>query len=128
MTFAEVLPPQCPPQGASDVSIDKAYRAVPNMTPKAKDFASHAALNKHLHENVDPCRFASCSLFLSKEKLITLTTRLPKMRAKTPYIAELSIPLGAGISVIDQKSAHIDFWSYAGFDQSAAVQKVELAQ
>ena len=72
MIFAEVLPPQCPPQGASDVSIEKAYRAVTSMTPQASDFASHAALKRPIGNGVDPCRHASCSLFLSKDACLMI--------------------------------------------------------
>ena len=123
MGYWEVLPQQCPPADAADVAISEAYRLV-GANPPAKDhFASYAKLGKPKPPTVDPCSWASCSLFTSLTHLRNMSA-LPKIRdAGAPFVAKLSLPVGAGMSRLKRK--HVDFWMFDTFDPTSAVSQVE---
>lgn len=122
MGFWEILPPQCPPIEAVDVAIVQAYRVVYSNPPAKEHFASFAKLGRPKPPHVNDCTYASCSLCTCIDKMRTLAG-LPKVRAKNPFIAALSIPQGAGRSMIKDK--HISFWMYDTFDPVAATLHVE---
>lgn len=123
MEYRESLPLQCPPEGATDQNIVLAYRAVMSNPPKAACFDSQAKRNRPLSELGDPCRHASCSLFTCREKATNIAGRLPKPRDGGPYIASMTIPTGAGRSLI--KKQHVDLWFYKDFDPTIVVVAVE---
>lgn len=123
MVFKEALPAQCPPDGATDKAIREAYRLVKAAHPQGDDFASHAHLGKQRPEVVGECQWASCSLFTSLMHVKNMPS-LPKLRAQgNRFVAKLSVPRGAGVSLC--KGVHVDFWMYATFDPTAAVEAVE---
>lgn len=124
MKFIEGLPTACPPNHAVDVSYPQIWRVVTASTCCADEFKSHAARGQKAPPTVDECEFAACSMSTDFNKIRKLATRLPKKRYPKPYIAELSIPSGAGVSICDQKSAHVNFWMYASFDPVSAVVSV----
>lgn len=98
------------------------YRLVFSNPASIEHFKSHAALGKPAVPGVDSCRWSSCSLFTSKDAVSSIG-RLPKMRAKGPHVAHVSIPQGAG--KWKASGNHVDFWIYAGFDPLTSVQLVE---
>jgi hypothetical protein len=117
MGFREALPANCPPLGAHDGSCEKAYRFIPSAIPAAADFASYAANGEPPPEGVDPCRWASCSLYAD------LSTVHKKRKLKNlrnySFVAQMKIEAGSGMLL--QRSSHIDFWMYDTFNPTAAV-------
>ena len=123
MEYRESLPLQCPPEGAADQDIALAYRAVMANPPTPACFDSQAKRNRPPTALVDPCRHASCSLFTCREKATNIASRLPKPRDGGPYVAAVTIPIGAGRSII--KKQHVDLWFYKDFDPTTVVIQVE---
>lgn len=122
MSYGEMLPEQCPPEGFSDEALDPVFRLVPDATPDAAAFASHNAQGKTKPATfkVTDCQWASCSLNRSVDALL----KIPSVRRRYRFVAQLSIPSGSGAWVENDKSGHIDFWRFDHFDPSTAVQAV----
>ena len=119
--YLEELPPSCPPPDAIDQPLEGAYRIVPTKNPLPKHFSSHAALDdRDKPPTVDDCLWASCSLFMSRERAIEIAT-LPKTRYVTPHLAKMNIVAGSGRSMLNKKSKHVNFWAYARFDPCGCV-------
>jgi hypothetical protein len=107
--FMEELPPCCPPDTAVLKGYAEAWRFVTSNTPVASDFRSGAAI-KAAPPNVDPCRWASCSIFTTKDAAIATITKLPKLRARFGFLAKISITEKCGFT--DLQGFHIDFWRF----------------
>lgn len=122
--YCEELPPSCPPAKAIEDAIGPVFRRTDQDPPSKDDFVSHAALGKKAAFPVDPCRWASCSLFRDKSQIANISSKLPKPRTFANFIAELTIPAGSG-RWIEGKKGHIDFWMYGAFDPLTAVTTVE---
>jgi hypothetical protein len=122
--FHECLPPHCPPNGATDASYPSAIRLVDASSVDQlveTEFSSFAALGEN-RRGCDPCDLASCSLFESERcESFRNAVRLPRLRSKK--IAEISIPLGSGLSTRNS-SGHIHFWRFASFDPISSVKEV----
>ncbi|MEN5278171.1 hypothetical protein ABE527_14620 [Brucella sp. TWI432] len=126
MTFFEDLPAQCPPAAAADVPYQQIWRVVADKNCNADEFKSHHARGQKKPPTVDECSYASCSLLTDFQKIKKLAKGLPKKRYPKPFIAELNIPMGSGLSVNNSKTSHVDFWMFKSFDPvSAIVQIVE---
>lgn len=123
MAYLEQLPDQCPPAAAQDQAFGPAYRILPAAVPAVQHFYSHRQLGLGKPPTVDDCRFASCSLFTCPDKARAIA-RLPKKRAVSTHLAELTVGQGAGASYINQTTKHVDFWMYANFNVVAAVTQV----
>lgn len=54
-----------------------------------------------------------------------LAQRMPKLRYPNAHVSTLSIPSGAGYSLIKKK--HVDFWMFDGFDPVAAISQTVKA-
>jgi hypothetical protein len=123
VTYAEDLPPSCPPGEAKDVPLEVVYRFLTSDAANAREFRSHAAQGKPNRTNVDPCSFASCSLLADFEKYLT---NLPNMRKAHTHVARLQIPEGVGRSNPKKKNGtvHFDFWCYAGQSLADCVEEV----
>ena len=119
--FREVLPEGCPPDEAHTGACAPAFRLVANKPPIDADFASAAARQEPLPANVSPCRWASCSLFVSISVIHKKRQTFKKLR-KYPYAAEMNIVAESGW--IAQDGAHIDFWMSDTFDPLASVVNV----
>jgi len=117
----EELPDQCPPAKALDVGIDEAFRVIPFENPTLDDFKSYAAQKKRAPPGVDLCRWASCSLCVTKEQATILAGKLPKLREKDPHVVKLSIKKGSGRSMKNYSGTHIDFWMFATFNPLTAI-------
>ena len=125
MPYLEDLPPDCPPANkASEISVEAAYRVVSCMTPTVTDFYSNSALGIPKPPTVDACRYASCSLFMSRDKALEIASKLPKMRIAQPHLSLCNIEPFHGKSYINKKK-HVDFWPYDTFDPEAAVVSTE---
>lgn len=85
-----------------------------------EDFKSHAAQGKPVPPGVDPCRWASCSLFTVKDAAIKL---LPQIRGKYSFVATLKLATGCGY--MKEGNGHIDFWMFEFFHPVAVVVLVE---
>lgn len=120
MKYLEDLPELCPPAKAIDIGI-QAFRVIPLKDPTLNDFKSHAARKKPVPPGVDPCRWASCSLCVTKEQAINLAGKLPKLRGQGLHIVKVKIQQGSGKSVINRRKTHIDFWPFAGFNPLKAI-------
>lgn len=122
MTFRENLPPRCPPGNAVDVAYEGALRFVRSSSVRIEDFLSEAS--KGVNRRCDPCALASCSLFVNRSsRSFIATTRLPKF--KNMRVAEINIPVGSGLSILNVESGHIDFWMYENYDPVASIIQVE---
>jgi hypothetical protein len=118
--FMEVLPQEggkCPPNDAVSQGYETVWRYVASDPPTPDDFKSHAAAKKPLPPGQDPCRWASCSLFLSDDGSYE---SLPKPRKRYKYIAKISITAMCGFT--KQSGIHVDFWRFKTF--KANVQQV----
>lgn len=107
--YMEDLPPSCPPASAALKDYAEAWRFVTSNPPIPSDFQSWAAV-KEPPPTVDPCRWASCSLFRTKDAAYA---KLPKMRARYGYLARISISVKCGFT--DCQKLHIDFWRFKTF-------------
>ncbi len=125
MPYLDNLPAQCPPNDAIDQPLVGVWRVVGNNPPAAADFWSHARLGWKKPPTVSDCDFSSCSLFLSRDKVAKLASRLPKARISNPRLAKLNVPVGAGRSQVNRKTEHVHFWMYGTFDPVAAVKACE---
>jgi hypothetical protein len=125
MDWLEALPAGCPPRAAKDIAIEAVYRVVTCASPTMEDFKSHAALKLPLGPGCDPCEWASCSLFKSRDRAVDIASKLPKIRFSKPHLALLDISLGDGKSKINQKTSHIHFWASTQFDPASALIEVE---
>lgn len=112
------LPPQCPPNPRDTSALSPVYRVLSSgATAVNFDWLSHAERGEKLQPGMDPCRFASLSLF----KNTSVVTKYKNLRHLT-HAAELSIPAGVGAHVT--KNAHVDFWCADG--QSVATHVVQI--
>ena len=110
LKFKENLPASCPPAGAGPKAYAAVWRFVNSNPITDKDFASYYALGKKPPPTVPLCRWASTSLFLTKEAAYKL---LPKPRQRFKYIAQVSVTDKCGVSIL--KRSHIDFWRFDTF-------------
>lgn len=124
MEYLEDLPPNCPLAASEDISVDAVYRVVRSMNPGIDDFLSNAALRITKPPTVDDCKWASCSLFKSRDKAINIANKLAKTRIMDPHLSLCDIKVGYGKSISNSK-AHVDFWPYRTFDPAIAVLKTE---
>lgn len=113
--YLEKLPKSCPPSEAVDQEHISAWRFVPTADAtdiKLEHFLSQAALGIN-RPGTDPCLLAACSLFISREcDGFKKAKLLPRFR--TQHFAELTIPIGAGMSLKNDKG-HISLWMYKTF-------------
>lgn len=116
--FKETLPPNCPPNGASNPAPQVVLRLVSRQAVSEEDFSSHAKLGKTPPSKVCPCRWASCSVFStsSGEHRTKAHVKLPKLRGKR-YVAEVQLtPTSGLVQYASSNSGHIDFWMFSTFD------------
>jgi hypothetical protein len=120
MGFCESLPTGCPPADSHDLGCDTAFRLISNRTPTRDDFTSYAAKQESMPPNVDPCRWASCSLFADLETIVKKRSAFKKLK-KYKFAAELTIPPGSGRICGD---SHLDFWMYDTFNPLQAIAQI----
>lgn len=117
MGFREVLPAGCPPANSHNGACAIAFRFVSTATPKADAFESYATKGGLPPDGVDPCRWASCSLYPDLAT-VNKKRKLPGLK-KYGFVAEIIIKAGSGHLIEDSK--HIDFWMYDTFDPVASI-------
>jgi hypothetical protein len=125
MVFLEELPPQCPPAGAKAMEIEGAYRVVSCDSPTIQDFWSQDRLGVPIRPTADPCKWRSCSLFLSRDKAVDIAGKLPKARIKEPHLALVNIQTSDGRALVNARTSHVDLWLSTTFDPQAAVVNLE---
>lgn len=119
LTFAEPLPPQCPPNDAVDVELVSVFRLLDSAVPGPDAFKSQNALGLPAPQGIDLCRWASCSLVLDAKK----QKKFPRFKNTHHWAAEITVPVGAGRSK-QTSSNHIDFWCGLNFKIKDAVSTV----
>lgn len=115
MTFAEDLPPHCPPNDAEDTAYASVFRLVFKGLHPEDYFKSHEALGRPNRTNANPCRFASCSLVFDP---IAQIARFPRLREECSHAIQLSVPAGAGLSKSKKHSNHVDFWCFSHYNMA----------
>jgi hypothetical protein len=123
--FLEPLPAGCPPDNAHEGACANVFRLTVGPNPTLDDFASKAALKEPMPPRLDPCRWASCSLFPSPDVVQKKRNTFKRLKA-FKYAARLNISAGSGKLIRDE--THIDFWVYDTFDPGQAIVSVELLQ
>jgi hypothetical protein len=118
--YLEKLPEECPPNNAEDKEYSELWRALPSIKVSSQHFFSKAKMGERLPLDMDPCRFASCSLITTRNQASKML-RFPKLRGGT--LAKLQIPARSGKSM--KKKQHVDFWAYSGFNFLEAILEVE---
>jgi hypothetical protein len=110
--FMENLPASCPPETATMKAYGAAWRFVNANPPTDADFRSYAAMrpDKPRPPMVTPCRWASCSMFLTKS---TALKKLPKPRERFDFFVKISITEKCGFT--HQQKDHVDFWRFDTF-------------
>lgn len=104
---------KCPPADAIQQGYGEVWRYVASNPPTAADFQSQWEAKKPLPLGIDVsqlCRWASCSLFLSRDGSYLA---LPRPRKRYKYIAKLSVTANCGFT--KQTGVHVDFWRFKGF-------------
>lgn len=104
--YGEALPISCPPDQAIETALQPVFRLVAHHQPTPTCFASHLALGKPVPAGVSECEWASCSLNTSVSELI----KIKRLRKRLPFVAELSVPAGAGRHL--SAKYHIHYWRY----------------
>lgn len=122
MQFKEELPASCPPPQAHNGGYASLVRFVRNMPPVQSDFESHSKLGKQRPPTVPPCKWASCSLFQTRDAALA-KFKLPRLRQLFSGVAIINIPENSGQSVA--KNGHVDFWMFSSFDPLNSVVDVE---
>lgn len=128
MNFLEPLPESCPPDSASSLSNGTAIRLLKNNSPKIQDFKSYSSLGKGCPKNMDPCKWASCSMFIAEndnaayDQAAALVC-LPKLK-RFSFAAFVSISPRIGVAEVGSHSKHADYWLASDFDPAESVTKV----
>lgn len=112
------LPPPttCPPQGAVPPERQKVFRFIAATPPKIEDFLSYFTLGKSNPPAVDPCRWASCSVYTKRPAM----NKLPRIRKRFKYFVEVEIDQNSGL-IISGEGGHIDLWMFHAFDPLQAI-------
>jgi hypothetical protein len=120
-TFKEALPlstngASCPPSEAKQPTEQWVLRLVPDQIVRSSDFLSHHGLGKKRPSSIDPCRWASCSVFRDTKPLTELQAlcKLPNL-AHMKFVLKMKIRETSGV-ILPGPKGHIDFWQYAEFD------------
>lgn len=91
------------------------------MNADGAHFSSKYKQGIPVANGVDPCVWASCSIFTKIKPLLSIK----RLKAENPFLAKLAIPKGTGRHVSNSSRGHIDFWSYADNCLSKCVISVE---
>jgi hypothetical protein len=120
MNFRDTLPNGCPPNHASEEGYSQAFRLLSAAKPELGHFLPNSA-EKQCPTGVDPCRWASCSLYTNLDTLRKKRQTFPRLR-KMLFFAEISIAANSGKIV--HENDHLDFWMFFSFDPIKAISKV----
>ncbi|MDJ0978106.1 MAG: hypothetical protein QNI87_06195 [Erythrobacter sp.] len=119
MNFSN-LPPACPPEKHETNALQGVYRVLVGEEPIAYDWQTHLERGKVMPRGMDPCKWASLSLFND-----TSVVRRYKNLQDCTHAAKLDIPAGSGAH--QGKEKHIHFWANDNTDvTTCVVQIVEL--
>ena len=108
--YLEPLPEECPPNDAVEKEYPEVWRALPSDHVLDEHFFSKTKAGNKLPEGMDPCRFASCSLYTAHSPAAKML-KFPKFQGGA--VAKLTIPGAAGRA--KKKKQHVDFWAYSEF-------------
>lgn len=125
--FAEPLPEQCPPANAHPLEDAIVIRLATQPNPAPECFLSYAALGRPIRGDIDPCRYASCSVYVQDEKgeeQLNAIRRLPRFK-KFKHAFLLKIDPNAGLALVNAATKHVDLWMFKGFDPVSAVVSVQ---
>ncbi len=124
MQYRELLPPDCPPPRAQDITEQTVrYRLLEGTTPTQRDFDSYVKRNGHVNQRSrrTPCEQSGVSLWTSLEAVQGVMTGRPNRRRRNnpprwQAIGELTIAAGAGKLNPVELSGHQTWWPSREFD------------
>lgn len=112
MQYYEHLPPDCPPDGAVEISEPtKLYRLVKTLPPSTKDFRSYRTLRPDDEFGENECKASGLSVY-SRRSSAENRRRTPNFSGY--HICELDLGSGAG-KLQGGSGAHRTWWPYAGY-------------
>ena len=122
--FLETLPAtECPPSNTLIKEEFSGYRLVASQQPAISDFYSKAALNEPSRPDEDECRWASCSLFPTRNDVDLKLKAIKSLKRRYKFAVKLDVPVNSGHAYFT--TGHIDFWMFKTFDPIAAVVATE---
>ena len=111
--WAEDLPQECPPEGATNPQGKIFYRIIKNNPPIQEDFFSHRKLYPAKFFKVSECQARSTSIFDSLEACRRL---LKNNRFKGCRITKLLLPPESGVILKTGQPGHFSWWRQKNFD------------
>ena len=116
MTYRELLPEDCPPDDAEEVTGPRVvYRLVRNNPPTDEDFRSQRAENpERVFPEVTECQTRGLSVWVDLTDATDLL-RLRNMRGR--LVCQVQLDLGAGhLMQTGRYLSHRTWWPLADFD------------
>ena len=117
MTFREILPEGCPPEGAEEILQARVvFRLTRTNPPTLDDFKSQRAENPNPNKNfrgVSECQARGLSVF-TDFKRATQALKLPRMRGR--LVCQVQLARGAGFIMQTGRRNHYTWWPLADFD------------
>ena len=114
--YRESLPPDCPPDGAREITSSEAvFRLVRTDPPTADDFRSQRAEKPfHQFHGVNECRARGPSVFSRREEASQQALKLPALRGR--LVCRVQLESGAGRVQQTGQRFHHTWWPLAEFD------------
>ena len=115
MTFREVLPEGCPPEGAEEILEARVvFRLARTKPPTLDDFRSQRAENPNKNfQGVSECRARGLSVY-TDFKQATQVLKSQRMRGR--LICQVRLDRGAGFIMQTGRRNHYTWWPLADFD------------
>ena len=115
MLYRELLPEDCPPEQASEITAPRlVYRLVRHNPPIDDDFRSQRAENPALTlHNVSECQARGLSVFADRSGAMR-RSRIGKLQGT--MICEVTLTQGAGRMLRTGNQGHYTWWPWAGYD------------
>jgi hypothetical protein len=116
MKWFEELPPDCPPETASEPAA--IYFRLGSIPPDDSDFWSHRRRFPHKVFSVSECIARSLSIFDDQEAAERLRRLIPAMRSKPIFQIDLTEKDGL-IQQTGNDAHHFSWWRSTEFDLSS---------
>ena len=114
MSYRELLPEQCPPEAAEEITTPReVFRLVRNNSPTLDDFKSQRAEKPDAIFNVTECQARGLSVF-TEHRDSERALKLPRLRGC--LICQLQLEAGAGRIQQTGRPSHHTWWPLAEFD------------
>jgi len=115
MSFREILPENCPPDGAEDIIAARlVYRLVTSNPPTAEDFRSQRDLKPQAtFHGITECQARGLSVH-GERKDSEKAMKLPRLKGR--LICRVALAAGAGTIQQTGNPSHHTWWPLAEFD------------